>query len=770
MTSDNKTPGGAVGAGSRLLWLVLWLAALAPALGQVSNGGFEDGTLGGWATGGGGAVEVVRPFDFNPSISPPEGTYFALLSTGPDDGPGPGGDFDGNGTADFDSSTLSITFDVSAAPTSLSFSWAFLTSEVDQPFDFDDVVLVSLDGVPVLARSVNKPGGGSPFPDTPPNDGVATTVSSAGATDGSSFSDGATPFQTVCLPVETSGSHTLQFLIADQGDSLYDSGLLIDDVRSPSTCDATTVQVTATSGSSLEVKGGGLVYRVHSNRQVALSDDGAVMALVSNGDLTDDNPNYQTQVFTVRGDLAAGGAFERVTATTGADAKSPALTSNGRFLTFAASGDVVPGSPGNADGNYEIFRWDGILGVMTQVTATTGCVNSRPTLSDDGGGRRIALATTCTDLASGFNADGNSEVVIWDGQTGTFQTRETTGCTNRTPAISQHDAGRFVSFVSDCDLTGGNADGNFEIFQWDRVTDTVTQVTASVGKFNDSPSSSYDGSSVAFVSDADYDGSNADPFSLEVFRWDRAGNTIEQLTDTSLPVTHLSTNIDDSGGFVAFDRAASDFEAGVVDAATGDERLVVGGGALPAIAMVMGAPRMAFEASGDMSGNNADGNQEIWLAVSDFASDPDTYCRDVDRSIPNNDSTGISDSVTVTGAKTVSDVDVFLRIEHGAVRDLVVTLEHLETATEVTLIDRPGTPPGGGCTRNDVEAVLDDEAGSPVENACGNPIAISGSFVPNELLAAFDGEGYAGTWRLTVRDERNPNSGTWNEWCLLFTP
>lgn len=773
MRGFEAVPVGNARPSASLLWLVVWLLVPVPALGQVANGGFEDGDLTGWTAAGGGAVEVLQAGDFSNPVPPPEGAFFALLSTGPGDNAGPGGDFDGNGTNDFDSSTLSITFDVAVAPASLSFNWSFLTSEVDELDAFDDLFLVTLDGVPVLSRSVNKPGGISPFPDTQANDGASTAVTSPGPTGGSSFADGRTPFETFCYRVETPGIHTLEFLVADQGDALLDSGVLIDDLQIPSACDASTRQITVTSGSNLEVKGGGLVFQVQSNRQVALSDDATVLALVSNGDLTFDNPNFQTQVFVVSGDLVAGGTFERVTAMTGGDAAAPALTSNGRFLAFAASGDLLPGSPGNADGNFEIFRWDRLLGIMTQVTDSTGCVNSKPTISHDTQGRRLALATNCTDLVPGFNADGNSEVVIWDGQSATFQTHETAGCTNRTAAISQHDAGRFVSFVSDCDLIGSNADGNFEIFQWDRVTDMMTQVTTSVGSFNDSPSSSFDGGFVAFVSDADYAGSNADVFSLEVFRWDRAGNAIEQLTDTTLPVIHLATSIDDSGDFVAFDRAAAaGLEAGVVDATSGAESLVVGGGALPAVAAVLGTPRMAFEASGNMSANNGDGNQEIWLAVSDFgASDADTFCRTVDLPIPNNDPAGIFDTVTVTSAKTVSDVDVYVRIAHSAVRDLVVSLEHVETATTVTLIDRPGLPPGGGCTRNNVEAVLDDEAASPVENACAaQPVTIFGSFVPNQLLAAFDGQPYAGTWRLKVSDVRNGNLGTWNEWCLLFTP
>ena len=404
----------------------------APALAQIVNGGFENGNLGGWTPGGGASVEALQADAFTPAITPPEGSWFALLSTGPGDVPGaPGGDFDSNGIDDFDSSTLSTTFTTGNPGDRLSLSWAFLTNEVGQAGDYDDLFDIRVDGVSVVRGSVNHPGGVSPFPDTPAYDGVSYTVSSSGATNGSQFSSGVSPYRSLCLAISEPGTHTLELLVADQTDSSFDSGLVIDDVQAPSSCNTTVAQITDSDGTNLEVKGGGLVFARQENWSVAASQDGSVLAFVGSSNLTGDNPNLVEQIF-----VATGGVFERITDGAGGHVGSPAVTSNGRWIVFEASDDLTPGAPGNADGNIEIFRWDRSTSTMTQVTDTTSCSNRNPTISNNSSGRRVSFSTDCTDLDPGFNPDGNREVVIWDATSAGFQTNETTGCESNRPAIS----------------------------------------------------------------------------------------------------------------------------------------------------------------------------------------------------------------------------------------------------------------------------------------------------------------------------------------------
>lgn len=207
------------------LTLVFFYSISTVANAQVNNGGFESG-LANWTSTG--AVEVLIPSDFAPAVGPFEGASFVLLSTGPDDNGGgdTGADIDGSGSNEFDAATLTQTF-TAASSGMLNFTIAgFGSSEVDG--GVDDIFEVRIDGVPVIQGSVPVTTG-SPFADFGTLDGVDYTVTSGGATNGSQFVDGITAPQQFSFNV-TAGVHTLEFFVADEGDDIFDSGLLIDAV------------------------------------------------------------------------------------------------------------------------------------------------------------------------------------------------------------------------------------------------------------------------------------------------------------------------------------------------------------------------------------------------------------------------------------------------------------------------------------------------------------------------------------------------------------
>jgi extracellular elastinolytic metalloproteinase len=129
---------------------------------------------------------------------------------------------------------------------------------------------------------------------------------------------------------------------------------------------------------------------------------------------------------------------------------------------------------------------------------------------------------------------------------------------------------------------------------------------------------------------------------------------------------------------------------------------------------------------------------------------------DTPADIPDDDVGGTNAVFDISDSGTIADLDICINVTHGWVGDLVMTLRHENTGTEVTLVDRPGVPATEfGCSTADFFAVLDDEAGGQsVENQCaGSPPAIGGVFRPSpEMLDAFDGENINGEWTLTVAD------------------
>ena len=747
-------------------------AALLPvaAAAQITNGGFETGTLTGWTVGGTGHVEALRATNFTPNITPPQGTWFALLSTGPGTIGGAVGDLDGNGTSDYDAATLSTTINVTSVPQAVSFSWAMLTAEVGRAAQYDDFFKVTLNGSVALAYSVNKPGGGSAYSDSPAYSGTSTTVSSTGVTNGSLFSNGTTGFQQACVVINSTGTYTLQFLVADQANATYDTGLLIDNVQFPSTCLSSLSQVTSTTGLNLEAKAGGLTFTPTETRDFATSNTGTVAALVSNGNLTGDNPNVQTQLFTW-----SGGIFRRITSIVGGDVGRPSLTSNGRWIAFASTGDLTPGNPGNADRNWEIFRYDSTNKVLLQVTNTTNCANTAPTIANDSTGRWIAFETTCPGQVSvGYNTvTPNREVIVYDGSAGTFAGRETTGCSSAAPSISSTlTNGRYIFMVTNCLYPGiSNADGNNEIVRWDRVNSVYLQVTNTAATVvNDVPSANGDGTAVGFLSSGNFTGGNADG-SLEVFRWTNTPAYL-QLTTSAATIAHTWVTAEDSARYFAAERLDTttfDIDTILIDA-NGPTTSVIATApswSFPAVALNGTTPVVYFQSSGDFDGRNPDANSELFINSGGVVP-RSSYCATPNLAIPDNNPTGVTSSVTVTSSGSIADLNLYLQINHTAVRDLVVTLRHVDTGTSVTVIDRPGVPATtAGCTGNNILATLDDEAASPVEDQCaGSAPTINGTFIPNNLLSAFDGEDVSGTWQLTVSDNRVNNTGTLIEWCL----
>jgi len=142
-------------------------------------------------------------------------------------------------------------------------------------------------------------------------------------------------------------------------------------------------------------------------------------------------------------------------------------------------------------------------------------------------------------------------------------------------------------------------------------------------------------------------------------------------------------------------------------------------------------------------------------------------CFDGSVAIPDNNTTGVDN--TLNGfAGALLDMDVYVKINHTYVGDVVVTLRH-DAGVPVTLIDRPGVPASSfGCSGDNVDATLSDEGTAPVESTCGSssPV-ISGILVPNETLSAFDGQDFAGAWVLNVSDRVGSDTGNLVRWCLL---
>ncbi len=247
--------------------------------------------------------------------------------------------------------------------------------------------------------------------------------------------------------------------------------------------------------------------------------------------------------------------------------------------------------------------------------AGAGCAIDAPVASSDAS--VVAFSSTC-DLTGG-NTDGNREIFQYVAGAGVSQLTDTTGCANMAPALSSD--GSVVAFDSDCDLTGQNADGSVEIFVYDGSG--FTQVTA--GQFCTSAAPSLDaaGTKVAFDSDCDLTGANADR-SSEIFQATIGGATTQLTSDTAgLGCGSFDAASNAAGDLIAFDSdcdlTGQNTDQIVEIFQVASDRTVTqltfsiddtcGSGPPASDASGM---YVSFESSCDFTGGNADGSVEIF--------------------------------------------------------------------------------------------------------------------------------------------------------------
>lgn len=113
-------------------------------------------------------------------------------------------------------------------------------------------------------------------------------------------------------------------------------------------------------------------------------------------------------------------------------------------------------------------------------------------------------------------------------------------------------------------------------------------------------------------------------------------------------------------------------------------------------------------------------------------------------SIPDNNATGITEQIVVSGVAANSTVSVDINITHTWRGDLTLTL----------------TSPAG------TTVTLQSPSGDSSDDIIGN---YPGDLTPEQSLSAFDGEDHNGTWSLKVVDSGAQDLGTLNSWGIVST-
>jgi len=220
---------------------------------------------------------------------------------------------------------------------------------------------------------------------------------------------------------------------------------------------------------------------------------------------------------------------------------NPVLSNDGKWIVFSSNA----GNPGNydgtnpanaaallADGNQEIWMYR--IPDVTTVDLTAGADVPK------------------IDLTAGTFTRITNTPASLPPQPGSSTKPPTEAFDNRDPAVN--DNGTIISFVSNRNLTGGNADGSPEIIvanvagdpTFTQVTDTPVNVKGFLGAFTENPNLSGDGTVLAFASNANIPqtgGAASNPdFNTEIFVATLNGTTvtnIKQVTNTVNPTGDL---------------------------------------------------------------------------------------------------------------------------------------------------------------------------------------------------------------------------------------
>jgi Tol biopolymer transport system component len=226
------------------------------------------------------------------------------------------------------------------------------------------------------------------------------------------------------------------------------------------------------------------------------------------------------QVWTVGSD---GSGLAQVTNLATGGAAGPSLSGDGQTLVFSADSDPTGG---NADGSAEIFRIDSDGSGIAQLTSgATDSASQRPVLAQ---AAPVVVFDSNADLTGG-NLDLSREIfkVGLDG-TGLVQlTDGVLDTTSRTPRVDA--SGTWVVFESNADMDGGNPDGGFEVWRVRTDGAGLERITGDPVQESGSPDISGAGDLVTFTSAADPLGTNPE-LNAEIFTWDPAGTTFNQLT------------------------------------------------------------------------------------------------------------------------------------------------------------------------------------------------------------------------------------------------
>jgi len=325
-----------------------------------------------------------------------------------------------------------------------------------------------------------------------------------------------------------------------------------------------TERVSVAAGGVQGNNNSGLASISSNGRYVAFSSD-ATNLVAGDTNNADDVFVYDRQTDSIqRVSVGAGGVQAR--------GEAPSISGDGRYVAYASdASNLVSGDTNNA---WDAFLYDRQTGQVERVSVASdesqgGNATYNPVLTSDA--RYVAFESSSDFVANDVNY--TFDIFVRDRQTGTTERVSMTAAGNSgndssyDPSIS--DDGRYVAFESRAtDLVSGDTNSRFDVFVYDRQTDTTRRVSVSAGgaQGNDDsydPSISADGRYVAFSSRASNLVSGDTNGTSDIFVYDLQTNSIQRApAGVNGTLYSYAPSISADGRYVAFESSATNLVSG----------------------------------------------------------------------------------------------------------------------------------------------------------------------------------------------------------------
>jgi Tol biopolymer transport system component len=410
---------------------------------------------------------------------------------------------------------------------------------------------------------------------------------------------------------------------------------------------------------------------------LSISDDGARIAFSFDGsadfdsDGSADNTDFSFEIFTV---LSDGTGLTQMTDAVDFDSIAPFVSGDGEKIAFQSNANLAGQNNKNQE-EVHVIDWDG--SGLEQLTDSRTNISGQtvgagvPSITDSAGdGTSHWVYYASNNTQSGVNLDGNVEVfkIRSSGLDEKFLTDTSFSDGNFVPVVSGDNTRVVFYSAEDPDGTAdgrGNGDGSPDLFAMDPDGSNVMQLTAGEIGLNGEPDITPDGALIVFVSNADYLGLDPDR-SGEIYKIAPDGTGLAQVTDIFTGEISEPTVCEDAAK-IAF---VSDADIDGTNADGSEELHFVNGDGTGQI-RVTNAPLgkrvrnpvisrdcsiVFYDSNADPFGTNGDGGREVFSATTE---DPPviTQITDQSRSEARTERPRIDDSVTWMVLQTDADLD-----------------------------------------------------------------------------------------------------------------